>query len=398
MQKKKQVEPFKPLTEEEERKAWTNDKESKEIADKALREFGPGTTITPKSGKAAHRGVIQSSASPAELKKTLKKTGLSLSKQQQEIVRGKANRAPVRERMAATGLKRSTLYHKAAKLTAEVAAIRTKPLPPTPSKKHRPPKPSAKRDYKNLPEAYKKSLTTRAFPPGPVFLCDVSNGEDLRKLDEEAALFVRSERNYYPGLKLQLDQHWPGTPARKSICLIRWCPRALLDKYDGPELVASLVNLLEDAKYGDKDVRAAAWKDLAELTKPGRGNPREFDTFTLGRIAEGYHCRVAYFQRKWKATESKPGYTKAAALEEIKNAHREELARFKDYNPLEAFLERDPLEAACDLAATATAIDAKTFKRAFAAWRREQERIYEYEIHKREILNSLYAPSTPPKT
>ncbi len=348
-------------------------------------ENAAGPHKRKQSGKTTYRDAIPSSASPDDLKKLLKKKGLSLSEQQQEIVRGKANRAKISERVAATGLPRSTLYHKEKKLQEEVEVIRTKPLPSKASKKPVPSNVESRADY----------LTRRLIPPGPVLLSEVSDGEDLRELDKKAAQFVRTAGDYYPGLKWQLNQVWKGTLAGKIIHLIRWCPRALLDSQDGPELVKSLVNLLEDAKYGDKDVRAAAWKELAILTKPGRGNPprREFDPFMLGIIAEEYHCRVTFFQRNWKAIESKPGHTNAAALEEIREAHREELARFKHDERLRSFLLSDPLEAACRLAAAATKIDAKTFKGAFAELRRTHER-----WHKRASSNPFSAPSTPPKT
>ena len=356
---------------------------STEESSREYKETGELVTVDGRrkqSTKTALRDAAVSNASPAEVKKTLKKQGLTLSQQQQEIVRGKMNRAQVIERMAATGLKRSTLYYKAEKLTAEVEAIRTKPLPPKPSKE--------------TPPTKADNLTKRLIPPGPVFVCDISDGEDLRELDTRAAALVRADADYYHGLKWQLDQVWSGTPAGKLIHLVRWCPRVLLDAQDGPELVRGLVELLETAKCGDKDTRAAAWKELAILTKPQKGNPREFDPFGLGIIAEAYHCRVCYLQRQWKATKSKPGYMKAAALVEIRKAHRAELARFTDDdNRLQSFLLSDPLEAACRLAATATDIDAKTFKLAFAKWRRKQERDY-----KRATFNPYSVPSTPTKT
>ena len=207
-------------------------------------------------------------------------------------------------------------------------------------------------------------LLKRIVPPGDVKLGALSEGVDLRELDEMARAIVDAENDYSPSMAWRLSQVWTGTPKGFAVALIRWCPRALLDEQHGPELVTALVELLEEATRGDAGTKAAAWKELATLTKPGSGDPREFDPYGLGIIAQGYYCRVVHLQREWKAGKTSDKST-GTRLVEIRRAHPEELDRFTTDNKLQRFLEGSPLVESCTLAAKATKLGADSFKRGF---------------------------------
>jgi len=328
---------------------------------------------------------------PSELTARLKAAGFRFSKPELALVLGRAAGSKISQIEKATGWKRSRIHQKSKEPTIKQAldflrgiALRpvTAPAPAPPPKPWPKIPPGGLRGLKNVPPEVDHILKARVAPSGPVPLCDVSTGEDLRELDNLAASVLQEQREYYPGMRWQLDQRWKGTPMGKTVYMIRWCPRALLDEYDGPELVKSFVEILETAKYGDKAARVAAWKELALLTKPGRGNPpcREFDPQSLGRIVEQYHCRVTQLKREWKAIRGKPYTTDTAALEQLRKLHPDELARFTDNTQLQSFLLSDALDAACRLMATATGIDHRTFKRFFAYWQRTQERWYRRAI------------------
>ena len=322
---------------------------------------------------------------PTELTARLNAAGFRLSQPELALVLGRVAGSKISELEKATGWKRSRIHEKSNEPTIKKALdfLHGIPLCPIATAPAPEPKTSANIPPGGLPglncvPPEFDYLTNRLIPPGPAPLADVSPGKDLRELDKLAASIVQEQREYYPGMKWHLDQAWKGTPSGKTIYMIRWCPRALLDEYAGPELLKSFVEILETAKYGDKAARAAAWKELALLTKPGRGNPpcREFAPQSLGSLVEQYHCRVTQLKREWKAMRGKPYTTETAALEQLRKLHPDELARFTDNTQLRSFLLSEALEAACHLTAQATGIDPKTFKRFSAYWQRTQDRWY----------------------
>jgi hypothetical protein len=161
---------------------------------------------------------------------------------------------------------------------------------------------------------------------------------------------------------------------------IQMCPRILLYKQDGPELVAALADLLEAEQRGfyarrvpgllpegtPQAVAKAARKALLILACGQQsGRLSAADETGLAFAIKGYRDRIDALQREWRALLDEPETTQTMALERIREAHRMELSDYPTEKALRGLLQGDALAAACRLAARKCPISAKRLRRIF---------------------------------